>query len=121
MHEVLVQFPVRVLVEQATVDPNTEKVSVHGVMSVEAEGKIAVAVFTDHDLAVRYARENGFPNAQVGVFEDPIDFGYFLQVQKSDGFTHICIDPQYIGGVSPMFPIDEALKTLAASLGRTKP
>jgi hypothetical protein len=120
MAEFLVQFPVRVLVEKATVETSTGKVSVRGVMSVSAGEKVAVALFTDHDLAVRFARDRGLPDAQIGAFDDPIDFGYFLQEQTKGGFTHVCVDPKNIVGHTPMFPIDEALASLAEAIRKSK-
>jgi hypothetical protein len=121
MAEFLVQFPVRVLVEKTTVETSTGKVSVRGVMSVTAGEKVAVALFTDHDLAVRFARDRGLPDAQVGAFDDPIDFGYFLQEQKKGGFTHVCVDPQNLVSHSIMVQIDEVLTSLAVAIGRSKP
>ena len=121
MSECLVQFPVRVLVEKTTVETSTGKVSVRGVMAVAAGEKVAVALFTDHDLAVRFARDRQLPDAQVGAFDDPIDFGYFLQEQQKGGFTHICVDPKNAVSPSLMVPIGEVLTSLAETIGRTKP
>jgi hypothetical protein len=121
MHEFLVLFPIRVLVEAATTDPETGKVSVQGVLSVEADGKVAVPIFTDQDFAVRFARSRGFPNAQVGLFEDRIDFGYFLQVQQKHGFSHVCVDPKGIGERATMVSINEALASLSEAIRKSKP
>lgn len=121
MAEILVQFPVRVLVEKTAVETSTGKVSVRGVMSLTAGEKVAVALFTDHDLAVRFAHDRRVPDAQIGAFDDPIDFGYFLQEQKKGGFTDVCIDPQNIASHSTMIPIDEVLTSLADAIGRSKP
>jgi hypothetical protein len=121
MAEFLVQFPVRVLVEKTTVETSTGKVSVRGVMSVTAGEKVAVALFTDHDLAVRFARDRGLPDAQIGAFDDPIDFGYFLQEQQKGGFTHVCVDPKNVISHSTMVPMDEVLTSLADAIGRSKP
>jgi hypothetical protein len=121
MVEFPVQFPVRVLVEKTTVETTTGKVSVRGVMSVTAGEKVAVALFTDHNLAVRFARDRGLPDAQIGAFDDPIDFGYFLQEQKKGGFTDVCVDPKNVASHSTMIPIDEVLTSLADAIGRSKP
>jgi hypothetical protein len=121
MAEFLVQFPVRVLVEKTTVETTTGKVSVRGVMSVTAGEKVAVALFTDHNLAVRFAHDRGLHDAQIGAFDDPIDFGYFLQEQKKGGFTHVCVDPKNVASHSTMIPIDEVLTSLADAIERSKP
>lgn len=121
MAEFAVQFPVRVLVEKTTVETTTGRVSVRGVMSVTAGEKVAVALFTVHNLAVRFARDRGLPNAQIGAFDDPIDFGYFLQEQKKAGFTDVCVDPKNVASHSTMIPINEVLTSLADAIGRSKP
>ncbi|MFO1095431.1 MAG: hypothetical protein U0992_19305 [Planctomycetaceae bacterium] len=107
----MIDCPAFVLVRKATVVPESGRYRVEGVLFVEAGGNSAVAVFTNRELAVRFARENGAPDAQVGSFEDPIDFGYFLQEQRQAGFTHVCIDP--LGMLPPLIPIGDALTSLA--------
>jgi hypothetical protein len=113
-----IRCPIFVLVRKATVVPESGRHRIEGVLLVEAGGHSAVAVFTGNDLAVRFARENGAPDAQVGMFEDPIDFGYFLQEQQKAGFTHICVDP--FGMLPPLIPIPDALSSLAAAARRTR-
>jgi hypothetical protein len=115
MREFALGFPVYVLVEQATADPETGRYRVQGVMSIESADQRAVAVFSDRTLAVRYARDRGRPDAQVGEFDDPIDFGYFLQEQQKVGFTHVGVDP--LGMLPPLIPIGEVLSSIASSEG----
>jgi hypothetical protein len=121
MADFLVQFPVRVLVEKTAVETSTGKVSVRGVMAVTVDEKVAVALFTDHDLAVRFARDRRLHDAQIGAFDDPIDFGYFLQEQQKGGFTHVCVDPKNLISQSMMVPIAEVLTSLADAMGRSTP
>jgi hypothetical protein len=117
MRDSLPDFPVSVLVEQATAEPETGRYRVQGVMSIESDDSRAVAVFSDRTLAVRFARDHGYPDAQVGEFDDAIDFGYFLQEQQRSDFTHVCVDP--LGMRPPLIPIADALSYLAASARRT--
>lgn len=116
MFEPALHFPVCVLVEKATAEPDTGRFSVQGVMSIESDDGRAVVVFSDRTLAVRFARDRALTDAQVGEFDNAIDFGYFLQEQQKAGFTHICIDPP--GMRPPLIPIGDVLTYLATTARR---
>jgi hypothetical protein len=113
----MVPIPIHVLVEKATADPETGPYRVQGVMSIESDERRAVAVFSDRTLAIRFARDRGCPDSQIGEFDDPIDFGYFLQEQQKAGFTHVCVDP--LGVRPPLIPIGEVLTYLVATVRHT--
>lgn len=104
------EFPVYVLVESATADAATGGFRVEGVIEIETVGRRCVAVFSDRALAVQFARARQQPALQVGEFDDPIDFGQFLQAHQQAGFTHVCVDP--LG----MLPLPVLIETVLASL-----
>lgn len=86
------------------------------IVVVEADGDVALALFTEQELAVRFAHNLGFSNFQLGWFDDPIDLGYFLQLQQRQGCTHVCIDAEGIGESAVVLSIDKTLVSISKAI-----
>ena len=83
---------------------------------VAVDGDVALAIFTEQDLAEQFARNFKCPKFQLGWFDDPIDFACFLQVQQRQGCTHVCIDAKGIGEPAVMLSIEKTLVSISQAI-----
>jgi hypothetical protein len=94
----LATFPLLVLVGDLLLEPGTGAFRLVDAVAVEVEGSPCLAVFTDTDLAERFARRQGQPAApKIAVFDRPADFVTFLEGLDRGACPGIAFDP---GGVS---------------------
>jgi hypothetical protein len=102
-NELVCAGPLYFVVDETTIEKNplTGKPNFSlgnpGVACVEGKNDLqndvlCVAIFTDHDLALKFAEDRG-KNFIPSAFPNPASFIWFLKKMQASGQTHVAIDP----------------------------
>jgi hypothetical protein len=89
--EILVQLPVYFLFR--SVAEVAGKPGFSGSLVLTVDGKRMLALFTDNDLATRFAGAAGLTGAVIGQFGAPADLLSYLDDQRAGGVELIAVDP----------------------------
>lgn len=111
--ELFSRTPLRVVMQGARKNPETGRLEMERMASVESGDDVLLPVFTEKGLADQYLINGGMPDGKIMAFDKTSEFRKFLSGLDEGSFDGIVFDPgQNVGERISYYPLKQALGIL---------